>query len=391
MRTRRMILIFGILGSLLAVPATAFGGWRQFSVPSPGTSPAYVELRSVSCFNLESSTAALCYAVGNYKETSISARATLVEKYTSAKGWEAQTSPNPAGATSSALDTVTCRTETECIAVGVYTNASGENLSLGEWLHSGSWTLDNPTSPPDSSYSQLTGVSCPVAFECMAVGDFHQDWNGYDVGLAYRWSAGTWSSPLYPLDPFRSISSGVGVDSCPSAACIAVNRSENPAHESETLAESVTASNVWGFQAAPSLAPATYSALYGLACRASVEECVADGTTNKSGKEQALVEWLKTSWALGVSAYPAGAQSSVLGTISCSAVCMAVGDDVSSGGVEEVMADYLYPTSAALAGPIVPSGSASHFEGISCTGEACMAVGDYTAGGVVQGLAERNW
>jgi len=231
----------------------------------------------------------------------------------------------------------------------------------------------------------------------MAVGDYHLNSTGYDTGVAYRWSAGTWSSPLYPLDPFRSTSAGVGLDSCPSAACVAVNRTRNSAYEYETLAESVTASNVWSIQSTPSLAPATYSALYGVACPKSVEECVADGTTNKSGKEQALVERLAPSspWALGVSTYPTGAQSSTLGTISCIAgveVCVAVGDDVSSGGVEEVMVDYLYPTFATLAAPIVPSGaSASHFEGISCTGEACMTVGDYTAAGVVKGLSERNW
>lgn len=397
-RTGRVVLIFGILGSLLLAPSSALA-WKQLTAATPSGSPEYVELRSLSCFNLESSTKELCYAVGNYKVSSGSPRLTLVEKYTSAAGWVVETSPNPVGATSSALYAVTCRSETECIAVGAYTNSSGENLSLGEWLHSGSWALDNPTSPPESWDRELTGVSCPTTttLECMAVGDYHLNSTGYDAALAYRWSAGTWSSPLYPLDPFRSTSAGVGLDSCPSAACVAVNRTRNSAYEYETLAESVTASNVWSIQSTPSLAPATYSALYGIACPASVAECVADGTTNKSGKEQALVERLTTSspWALGASTYPTGAQSSVLGTISCIAgveVCVAVGDDVSSGGVEEPLVDYLYPTFAVLSSPVIPSGaSASHFEGVSCTGEACMAVGDYKTTSGVVGLTERNW
>lgn len=396
MRISRIILIIGILGALLLTPASALGVWKQFTVATPASSPEY-ELRSISCFNLESSTKALCYAVGSYKDPTTGDRLTLVERYTSAKEWEVQTSPNPSGATSSALYAVTCRTESECIAVGSYTNASSEILSLGEWLHSGSWTLDNPTSPPSSSNRELTGVSCPVTLECMAVGDYHTLSPGYDVALAYRWSGGTWSSPLYPLNPTGSTSDGVGVDSCPSAACVAVNRNRNSAYEHETLAESVTAANVWSMQSTPSLAPATYSAFYGVACPKSVAECVAVGTTNQSGKEQALAERLTTSppWVLGFSAYPTGALSSVLGSVSCIAgpeVCMAVGSDVSSSGVEQVMVDYLYPTFAVLAGPIIPSGaSASHFQGVSCNGEACMAVGAYTTTSGVQGLAERDW
>ena len=375
---------------------------NPFTVPSSAGIPRYteyVELRSVACFDLESSTEALCYAVGNYKVKSSTPRLPLVEKFTSAGGWEIQTAPNPSGSTSNYLEALACRTKTECVAVGEYTNAAGENLSLGEWLHSGSWALDNPTSPPSSWDRNLTGVSCPanLSLECMAVGNYHTISPGYDVGLAYRWSGGTWSSPLYPLNPTGSTSDSVGVDSCPSAACVAVNANRNSSYEIETLAESVTASNVWSLQSTPSLAPATYSELYGDACPATVTECVAVGTTNKSGKKQALVENLTTSppWALGASEYPTGAQSSVLGSVSCISgvsVCMAVGEDVSSGGVEEAMAEYLYPTFALLDAPIFPSGaSASHFEGVSCTGEACMAVGHYAASGVNYGLAERNY
>jgi hypothetical protein len=71
---------------------------------------------------------------------------------------------------------------------------------------------------------------------------------------------------------------------------------------------------------------------------------------------------------------------------------MAVGEDVSSGGVEEAMAEYLYSTFATLDTPIIPPGaSSSRFEGVSCTNEACMAVGHYASSGVNYGLAERNY
>jgi hypothetical protein len=309
----------GTLLVMLLLPSSVLG-WTKFTVPSPSGSPEYVELRSVSCFDLESSTEALCYAVGNYKATNSSTRLTLIEKYTSASGWEVQTSPNPSGATSNLLTAIACRTKTECIAVGEYINASSENLSLGEWLHGGSWTLDNPTSPPSSWDRTLTGVSCPAntSLECLAVGNYHTISPGYDVGLAYRWSGGTWGSALYPLTPTGSTSDAVGVDSCPTAACVAVNANRNSANEIETLAESVTSLNVWSMQSAPSLSPATYSELYGDACPTSVAECVAVGTTNQSGKKQALVERLLTSppWALAASTYPTGAQSSALGSVS---------------------------------------------------------------------------
>lgn len=378
-------------------PKMSLGAWKEVGVESPGPKTEYVELRSVSCFNLESSTKGLCYGVGNYKEEGSSARKTLVEKYTSSTNkWVIEKSENPAGATSSALYTIACQTESECIAVGAYTNASEENLSLGERLHSGSWTLDNPTSPPSSWDRELTGVSCPNTGECLAVGDYHTLSPGYDVALAYRWSSGTWSSPIYPLNPTGSTSDGVGVDSCPSAACVAVNRNRNSAYEYETLAESVTASNVWSMQATPSLTPATNSAFYGVSCPSSVAGCAAVGMTNKSGKEQALVEWLTTSppWVLGFSEYPTGAQRSYLGSVSCmgAEVCMAVGGDVSSSGKEQLLVDQLYPTFALQDNPASPSGAtASHLEGVSCTGEACMTVGDYTTATGVKGFAESNW
>jgi hypothetical protein len=132
----------------------------------------------------------------------------------------------------------------------------------------------------------------------MAVGDYHTLSPGYDVALAYRWSSGTWSSPIYPLNPTGSTSDGVGVDSCPSAACVAVNRNRNSAYEHETLAESVTATNVWS--------------------------------------TQLLVDYLYPTFGLLDSPpSPSGAKASHFEGVSCTGeACMAVGDYTTASGVE---------------------------------------------------------
>ena len=49
-----------------------------------------------------------------------------------ASGWSIQTTPNPAGATSSQLLAVACLSATNCEAVGNYTNSSGGTVTLAE-------------------------------------------------------------------------------------------------------------------------------------------------------------------------------------------------------------------------------------------------------------------
>ena len=83
--------------------------------------------------------------------------------------WVVKPVPLPTGATSGALDGISCAATTNCIAVGV-ANVNGKSAVLADKWNGTSWSaLDAPS--PDSNSSQLVAVACPTTTSCEAVGN----------------------------------------------------------------------------------------------------------------------------------------------------------------------------------------------------------------------------
>jgi len=98
-----------------ASPASATPTWSIVSSPNP-TGATSSGLSSVSC-----SSSTRCFAVGYYSKGLVFK--TLVERWNGTR-WSIVSSPNPTGATSSGLSSVSCSSSTRCFAVGSYDKGS---------------------------------------------------------------------------------------------------------------------------------------------------------------------------------------------------------------------------------------------------------------------------
>jgi hypothetical protein len=185
--------------------------WTIQATPSvPGA--AVTGLAGVQC-----TTSASCVAVGSYFPSPTSATApvqlTLVEQWNGA-AWAIVPSPNPAIATASSLAGVTCTAATTCFAVGQYSTQLVTN-TLIEQFDGTSWTIAPSPNPTQSTFSQLNSVSCTSGTNCMAVGSGHGT-------LAEQWNGATWAI-VTSANPTGATSVSFTAVTCPSVVrCFAV-------------------------------------------------------------------------------------------------------------------------------------------------------------------------
>jgi hypothetical protein len=186
--------------------------WTIADTPIPAGAGA-ARLRSVSC---TSPTA--CLAVGSMTLLS-GAHQPLAESWDGST-WTVEIPVVPSGATTIALERVSCATDTSCTAVGSYWvgNYQAEFALVERW-DGASWTLQEPASPIPNSDNELRAVSCSSVSACTAVGYAAASTTG-DSPLAERWNGIAWTHQVTdPLGPGTQL---LGV-SCPaSTACTGV-------------------------------------------------------------------------------------------------------------------------------------------------------------------------
>ncbi len=342
-------------------------------------------LASVSCSATEA-----CTAVGHYLNSS-SVEVTLAERW-NGKEWSLQETPNPTGAKSAALASVSCSGAEACTAVGHYVNSSGKEVTLGEVWSSKKWTVQEPPNPAEAKSAALSGVSCTAAEACTAVGHYVTS-GGVEQTLAevFTSTAKKWAIQESPNPAEAKASSLAGVWCTAAEACTAVGHYVTSGGVEETLAEVFTSTaKKWAIQESPNPAGAKSAALSGVSCTAA-EACTAVGHyVSSGGVEETLAEVFTSTakkWAIQESPNPAGAKSAALSGVSCTAAeaCTAVGHYVSSGGVEETLAEVFTSTAKKWAIQETPNAEeveSNSLTGVSCkTATACIAVG-HTVGGV---------
>jgi hypothetical protein len=135
--------------------------WAMQSIPNPtGTTSAV--LRGISC-----TSSIACVAVGDYIGSSFIT--TLAETWNGAI-WAVQPTPNPSGGTTTSLLTgISCVSTTACTAIG-FENISGGTVTLGEAWNGVNWVIQPTPNPAAATQSYLNGVSCPSVNACVAVG-----------------------------------------------------------------------------------------------------------------------------------------------------------------------------------------------------------------------------
>jgi hypothetical protein len=234
----------------------------------------------------------------------------------------------PAGATETALNGVSCVSETACTAVGSYRGSEGVYHPLVERWNGTAWSLQSAPNPAEgSAQNAMLSVSC-AAGGCVAVGE------AAGKPVAETWISGTWAlnAPKLPAGAKGGKLSSV---SCANLTCVAVGNSYESAGQEKPLAESFFL-NSWTLMSAPSPAGAKgFIELAGVSC-SSESACTAAGRYASSVSSgiptelKTLVEaWNGSAWTIQSSPNVAGQNYNVLADVSCSSAsaCTAVGQN----------------------------------------------------------------
>jgi hypothetical protein len=150
--------------------------WAIQATPNPaGSTGSY--LQGVSCHSAIS-----CTATGHYS-SSAGAIVTLAEHW-NGTAWAVQATPNPAhAADNSQLGSVSCASPSSCTAAGWYATASGGTRPLAEHWNGSTWAIQATPNPAGATFSYLEGVSCALPSSCTATGWFAGP-SGQGIALA---------------------------------------------------------------------------------------------------------------------------------------------------------------------------------------------------------------
>jgi hypothetical protein len=386
---KRLLSITALAASaVLVLAAPAAASWRQQSTPAPsGTNPTW-RLSAVSCAgvttcmsvgNVNSSllsetrsgnawtivnipdpgggqlpgiwctSASSCEAVGRFDNGGTTQ--TLAEVW-NGSNWSVQSTPNPAGVTSSQLNDVFCVSASRCEAVGQATVSGGNVQTLAEEWNGSNWTIKTTQDVGGATTSELSGVSCTAANSCTAVGESRTGSNF--PALVEEWNGSNWTIQATSLGTFSPLE---GVSCTAANACTATGGG---------LAARWNGSS-WARQTIARPGGSTGVGFY----------------HNPLSPDHALAEDWALRWQNEFLQPPNGAIASSLDSVSCPLVnfCMSVGGDEESGSVFNTFTETWNGRSWSQP-ETVPNASDSSLNGVDCNGKkACTAVGGAGAGG----------
>lgn len=178
----------GLGSQPLAVPFTVSGSSANFGAPQQVALPSgALTTSSQGAFLTSISCAAACTAVGTY-ENSSSVWTAMTATQSGGGAWSATAVTAPAGATQdTTLNAISCPSSGACEVVGGYGDASGHLQSWVDQVSGGAAGAGQAVTVPDTrtitastptaggflNVAGLTGVSCPSAGACTAIGSFN--------------------------------------------------------------------------------------------------------------------------------------------------------------------------------------------------------------------------
>ncbi|MGN6872784.1 MAG: hypothetical protein ACTHMY_30710 [Solirubrobacteraceae bacterium] len=287
----------------------------------------FSQLTGVSC-----PTNSFCMAVGSYSPAA-GARVPLVFTF-NGSSWQQQSVPLGSSSTTASLNDVSCWSNTFCMLVGQFDSAG---LTAAWSWNGSSFTLRRTGGffPAD-----LTSVSCTSQTFCAAVGFTGvQFTRGIVDPFAIFYNGSSWSGPAVPI-PNNSPNSLLTGVSCPTATdCQAVGQFAGSGEH--TFGERYDGSS-WTLQSTPPTGGT--NAAFGNQGAASCAElyfCWAIGAYNLGTNQQLLGDfWNGSSWQFATLPNPGG-PSPFLNAVSCatSNLCEAVGSYTDTSGQLEPLAE----------------------------------------------------
>jgi hypothetical protein len=414
---------------------TESGGYeRTWSDMSPGQSSAANRME-MSCVSIS-----WCVRVGTYQRGKDVERA-FVQRWSGA-AWYPQSLPIPAGARSTALEGVACRSSTDCTAVGVYVDLTGSERSLSFSWNGTAWASLTTPVPGGSLASHLSGVSC-VPGSCTAVGRFvdsggvksalAMSWNGttwsiastpavsgatgvslQDVsctsttlckavgiyegagtthGFALYWNGSAWTVATLPAEPTGAIGSALTDISCIAATfCSTVGTYRDASDVVHGLNLRWTSGTSWSTISVPSPDESRWTKLFDVHCT-SAAACVAVGESgDEAGHRQGFViNGTGTAWTKHPAIEPEKTAEWSLRSVVCisGSGCMAIGDHLDKWATNRIISlGWAGQKWTAGPSPEPKGASSSELLDVSCLGSAsCVAVGKSTLSGAVGSFA----
>jgi hypothetical protein len=364
--------------------------WTAAQAPVPATDYRGVFLDAVAC-------PSTCVAAGSYADSADFGHGLLVSG--SAAGWTASQAPLPANAAgdNANLTAVACASASACVVVGSYQNSSGQQEGVLIAGAGSSWVATQaplPANAAASSSVDLESAACASGTECVAVG-LYFDSSGQEQGLILTGAGSSWTATEAPL-PANAISGDAdavdGLDSvtCPAASdCVTVGAYTDASGNSQPLILSGTGSS-WTPVEGPLPGGATGNGgvtaanLDAVSCSSSAN-CVASGEYDQ---DRALIlTGSGTSWSATDAALPpnnfVGESRLVSAACQSAGQCFAVGHYWDAATTQQgLTASGNGSTWTAAEGPLPPAASATDaadLVSISCLPAAtCVALGNYS-------------
>lgn len=301
--------------------------WMPQSPPAPAGA-TFGALQAVSCISATSCTASGFYAIG-YGDLP------LAESW-NGNTWTAQIPPNPrapAGVQNAFLSAISCTSASSCVAGGSYliSNPSTRRLIAEVWNGS-TWTLQHVPTPPGTQ-QDIAGISCVAATICTAVGSYFPSAVSNDV-LIDVWNGSTWTRKPAPIPAGDAGLTLTGV-SCPAAdSCTAVGDGFGSATSGQLAAEHWNGSH-WTAQNIPLAGGASRWELAGVSC-GTPASCIAVGQDYPAAMADRSNGH---TWFVQLTAAPKYGKE--FNAVSClaTAVCTAVGDIRSGRSTELPLAE----------------------------------------------------
>ncbi len=381
---RRLVTMLAALPPLLLAGCSggSASGTAPTGVPpvswaiaaSPALATGLGELTGVACVS-----ATDCWAVGSSLGADGSGQP-LIESYAGA-GWSIVASPTlPTGAGGGGLSGVACAGPGECWAVGSATSADGSAAPLIERYAGTGWSLVSGAVPTaGSSGGSLSGIACVDAGDCWAVGGRGPGGGPSGEGeLIEHYSGGGWSvapSPALGAGLSGGYLSGVA---CPDAsACWAVGTAVRTNGTAQPLIDGYSGG---GWSAATTSGPTAGRDLSGVAC-SGADACWAVGTQTGIATATFMERYAGGGWS-GVSgpALPTGRHDGLLSGVACSGPgdCWAVGAADAPSGLNLVLiARFAAGMWSTATSPSPAGGNGSILSAVTCIApDDCWAVGN---------------
>ena len=369
--------------------------WSPTAKAPVDPTPSNATLLGVSC-----ATPTTCFAVGSHTNGAVrSTTSTLIERSLGAQ-WSAVTSPNRQGATVSILSGVSCPGATTCFAVGEWRAYGAARTLVERWDGTGWKLMTSPNTGQATkpvTANRLSSVSCTSVTNCFAVGYATLNASLTSITtLTEHWDGRTWTIVPSPNRAKSAENRLESVSCATSTNCIAVGRSA--LYPYSTTPDNHTLTERWN-GAAWSIVPSPdgvsgFGDLASTSCT-NAKACIAAGTADRISQSSSLIEsWNGAAWKRIPSVDPTSATHSALRGVSCTSPgsCYAVGTDDGTSAPSEPLVKMLAGGRWSIVpGAIPPAASNASLNAVTCAANGCNAVGGFDTDGAPRTLVERNF